>query len=58
MDIKSLEERSKNMEYGSDTFKEYEAGNISEKIIICQRLQIWSKFKKCTGTSGYIHEKI
>ena len=34
MDIKSPEERS------SDTFKEYEAGNIFEKINVCQRLQI------------------
>ena len=39
-------------------FQEYEAGNISEKIIVCQRLQIWREFKKCAGASGYIHEKI
>ena len=52
MDIKSPEERSK--KYGSDTFQEYEAGNISEKIIVCQRLQIWREFKKvCRGIQIY-----
>ena len=53
MDIKSPEERSKNMAaiHSKNT-------NISEKINVCQRLQIWREFKKCAGTSGYIHEKI
>ena len=33
-------------------------GSIYEKATVCQRIQIWIKFQKCAGTSGYIHEKI
>ena len=52
MDIKSPEERSKNMA------AIHSKNTKPEKIIVCQRLQIWREFKKCSGASGYIHEKI
>ena len=51
MDIKSPEERSKNM-------AAIHSKNTKPEIIVCQRLQIWREFKKCAGASGYIHEKI
>lgn len=56
MDIKSPEERSKNMAaiHSKNTKPEI----YLRKLLFCQRLQIWSEFKKCAGAPGHLFKEI